>query len=161
MKDKDDNSCVRKIYELTQAYKLYDDYAFTNDENCHPHCEKEADSVLCTPSNDECQLPNWKFVLRKCTACTYISLPGLEIYSSNLAPMIMYNMYMTQFNCSHHGILIREKITTYLDAKGTYKTNFSLCEQIIQTKTPYFTRGRLYERVKLFPIQRKIGGFHK
>ena len=29
------------------------------------------------------------------------------------------------------------------------------------TRNPDFTRGRLYERVKLFPIQRKIGNFHK
>ena len=30
-----------------------------------------------------------------------------------------------------------------------------------QAKTPDFTRGRLYERVKLFSIERNIGGFHK
>ena len=36
-----------------------------------------------------------------------------------------------------------------------------LCEKLIQTKTTDFTCGRLYERVKLFPIQRKIGEFHK
>ena len=68
---------------------------------------------------------------------------------------------MTQFTCSHHGILIREKITTYLDAKGKSKKNYFLCEQLIQTKTPDFTRKILYERVKLFSIQRKIGDFHK
>ena len=70
-------------------------------------------------------------------------------------------MYMTQFTCSHHGILIREKITTYLDAKGTSKKTCFLCEQLIQANTPGFTRGRLYERVKLFSVQRKIGDFHK
>ena len=36
-----------------------------------------------------------------------------------------------------------------------------LCEQLIQTRTPDFTRGRLYWRVKLFSIQRNIGYFHK
>ena len=36
-----------------------------------------------------------------------------------------------------------------------------MCEKLIQSKTPGFTRGRLYDRVKLFYIQRKIGGFHK
>ena len=36
-----------------------------------------------------------------------------------------------------------------------------LCEQLIQAKTPDFTRRRLYERVKLFSIQRNIGDFHK
>ena len=36
-----------------------------------------------------------------------------------------------------------------------------LCEQLIQAKTPDFTRGILYETVKLFSIQRKIGDFHK
>ena len=30
-----------------------------------------------------------------------------------------------------------------------------------QSKTPGFTRGRLFEKVKLFFIQRKTGGFHK
>ena len=40
------------------------------------------------------------------------------------------------------------------------KTCF-LCEQIIQAKTTDFIRRRLYDRVKLFSIQRKIGDFHK
>ena len=73
----------------------------------------------------------------------------------------MFNTYMTQFTCSHHGILIQEKITSYLDAKGTSKKTCFLYEQIIEAKTPDFTSGRLYERVKLFSIQRKIGDFHK
>ena len=68
---------------------------------------------------------------------------------------------MTQFTCSHHDILIREKITTYLDAKGTSKKTCFLCEQLIQAKTIYFTRGRMYKRVKLFPIQHKIGNLHR
>ena len=68
---------------------------------------------------------------------------------------------MTQFTCSHHGILIRKKITTYLDAKGTSKNDCFLCEQSIQAKTPDFTHGRLYNRVKMFPIQCKMGDFHK
>ena len=67
------------------------------------------------------KLPNWICVLRKYTACTSIALPGVERGSSNRAPMIMFNPYMTQFNCSHHGILIREKITIYLYAKGKSK----------------------------------------
>ena len=117
--------------------------------------------MLCKPTKDECQLPNWKCLLRKCTAYTYIDLPGVEIYSSNREPMITFNTYMTQFTCSHHGILISEKITTYLDAKGASKNTFFLCEQLTQAKTTDFTRGRLYERVKLFSVQRKIGGFHK
>ena len=33
--------------------------------------------------------------------------------------------------------------------------------KIIQTKNPDFTRGRLYERAKIFAIQRKIGYFQK
>ena len=36
-----------------------------------------------------------------------------------------------------------------------------LCEELIQTKTPYFKQRRLYERVKLFSIQHNIVGFHK
>ena len=73
----------------------------------------------------------------------------------------MFHTYMTQFTCSHHGILIREKITIYLDSKGTSKKACFLCEQLIQYKTTDFTRRRLYERVKLFSVQRKIGDFHK
>ena len=66
---------------------------------------------------------------------------------------------MTQFTCSHHGILICEKITTYLDAKGKSKRICFSCEELIKIKTPDFTRGKLYERVKLFPMQRKMGDF--
>ena len=75
--------------------------------------------------------------------------------------MIMLNTYMTQFNCSHHGILIHEKITTYLDAKGASKNTCFLCKQSIQSKTADLTRVRLYEREKLFTIQHKISDFHK
>ena len=75
--------------------------------------------------------------------------------------MIILNTYMNQFTCSRHGILIREKITTYLDSKATSKKTCFLCEELIQSKTPGFTRRRLYERVKLFSIQRKIGDFQK
>ena len=46
-------------------------------------------------------------------------------------------------------------------AEGTSKNICFLCEQLIQYKTPDFTRGRLYERLKLFSIQRNIGDFHK
>ena len=34
-------------------------------------------------------------------------------------------------------------------------------KKLIQAKTPGLTRGTLYERVKLFSIQRKIGDFNK
>ena len=75
--------------------------------------------------------------------------------------MITFNTYMTQFTSSHHGILIHEKITTYFDAKRTHKKTCFLYQQLIQAKTPDFTHVRLYERLKLFSIQRKIGDFHK
>ena len=75
--------------------------------------------------------------------------------------MIMFKMNMTQFTCSHHDILIHKKITTYLGAKGKPKMTSFLYEQLIQTRTPDFTRGRLYEIVKRFSIQPKIGDFQK
>ena len=150
----------RKKDELTHAYKSCADYAFPNDETCHICYENAADSVLCIPTNDECQFPNCKYVMQKCTAYTSIDLLGVERDSSTRAPMIMFNTYMTQFTCSYHGILIREKITTYLDAKGTSKNCF-LYEQLIQARNPNFTRGRLYGRLKLFSIQRNIGDFYK
>ena len=75
------------------------------------------------------------------------------------APMIILNTYITQFTCSHNGILIREKITTYLDAKGKSKRTCFLCEELTKIKTPDFTRGKLHERVKLFSMQHKIGDF--
>ena len=128
MKDKADNSRGREKFELTQAYKSYADYAFPKKETRRPRCENAADFFLCTPTNNECKLPNWKCVLRKCTVCSSIALPGVEMDTSNRATMIMFNTYMTQFTCSHHGILIREKITTYLDAKGKSKRNYFLCE---------------------------------
>ena len=78
MKDKVDNSRRRGKDELTQAYKSYSDYAFTEKETRHPRCKNAADSVLCTPTNDECQYPNWKYVLQKCTAYTSIALPVVE-----------------------------------------------------------------------------------
>ena len=68
---------------------------------------------------------------------------------------------MTQFTCSHHGILIRENITTCLDAKKVSKNNCFLCEQIIQAKTPEFKLRRLYVRVKLFSLQHRIDDFYK
>ena len=108
------------------------------------------DYVICSPTNDDCQFPNWKCVLWNFTACTYIDIPWFEKYSSKRAPTIMSNTYMTQFTCSRHGILIREKITTYLDTKGTSKKTCFLCEQLIQSKTPIFTWGRMYEWVKRF-----------
>ena len=52
MKDKADNSRGRWKDKLTQAYKSYADYAFTNNETCHPHCENAADSVLFALTND-------------------------------------------------------------------------------------------------------------
>ena len=64
MKDKAENSRGRGIDELNQAYKSYADYAFPEKQTRHPRCENAADSVICTPTNDECKLPNWKFVLR-------------------------------------------------------------------------------------------------
>ena len=75
-------------------------------------------------------------------------------------PMIMFNMYMTQFTCSHHGILIFWKITTYLDAKGKSKRTCLLCEDYIKIKTPDFTQGNLHDKVKLFSMQLKISDFH-
>ena len=48
-----------------------------------------------------------------------------------------------------------------MDAKGKSKRTCFLCEELIKTKTPDFTRGKLHERVKLFSMQRKIGDFHK
>ena len=141
MKDKAENSRGREKVELTQAYKSYADYAFPKKQTRHPRCKNAAYSVLCTPTYDECKLPNWKCVLRKCTVCHSIALTGVETDSSNRAPMIMFNTYMTQFTCSHHGILIREKITPYLDAKGKSKRNCFLCEELIKIKTPDFTRG--------------------
>ena len=75
MKDKSYNSRGRGKDELTQAFKSYADYAFPNNETHHPRCENAAYSVLCAPTNDECQFPNCKCVLRKCTACSSIALP--------------------------------------------------------------------------------------
>ena len=48
-----------------------------------------------------------------------------------------------------------------MDAKGKPKRTCFLCEELIKTKTPDFTRGKIHERVKLFSMQRKIGVFHK
>ena len=97
MQDKENSSCGREKDELTQAYESYDDYAFPNNYTCYPCCKNVAYSVICTPTDDECQLPNYKCVLHKGTACTSITLPGFEIDSSSRAPMIMFNTYMNKF----------------------------------------------------------------
>ena len=55
MKEKAKNSRGRKKYELTQDYKSYSDYAFLNNETRHPCCKNAADSVICTPTDDEYQ----------------------------------------------------------------------------------------------------------
>ena len=75
--------------------------------------------------------------------------------------MIMFDTYMTQYTSSDHGILMRKKITTYLDSKGTSKNTCFLCEQLIQAKTPDFTRGRLYETVNCFPFNARLVVFTK
>ena len=62
---------------------------FQTKKNSHPRCKNAANSVLCTPTNDEFKLPNYECVLRKCTVCSSIALPGVEIDSSNLASMNM------------------------------------------------------------------------
>ena len=131
MKNKADNSRGKKKDELTQAYKSYADYAFRNNKNRHPRCKNAADYVLCKTTDNECQFTNWKCVLRKCTSCTFFAPPVVEIDSSIRAPMITFNSYMTQFTCSHHGILIRETVTTYLVAKGKYKKTYFLFGPII------------------------------
>ena len=109
MKEKAENSRGRGKYELTQAYKIICWLCIPDKQTRRPRCENAADSVLCTPTNDVCKLPNWKCVLRKCTVCHAIALPEVEMDTSIRAPMIMFNTYMTQFTCSHHGILILEK----------------------------------------------------
>ena len=83
VEDKEDNSQAKGKDQLTQAYKSYANYASPNDETCHPCCENAADSVLRSLTNDECQFPNWKCVVRKCNVCTSIALPGVKIDSSN------------------------------------------------------------------------------
>ena len=76
------------------SLKLTNNMLLPNDETCHPCCENAANSVLCTPDNDEFQLPDWKFLLRKCTVFTSIFLPVVERYSSNQAPIITLNTYI-------------------------------------------------------------------
>ena len=144
MKDKAENSRGRGRDELTQTYKSYADYAFPDKQTRHTRSENVAYTILFTPTNDEFKLPNWKCVLQKFTVCHAISLPEVEMDTSIRASMIMFKTYMTQFTCSHHGILIREKITTYLDAKRKSKRACFLCEELIKTKTPDFTRGKLH-----------------
>ena len=79
MKDKAENSRRRKKVELTQSYQSYSDYAFPEKQTRHPRCENVADSVLCTPTNDEYKWTNCKFVLWKCTVCSSIDPPGVEM----------------------------------------------------------------------------------
>ena len=63
-----------KKNELTKAYKSYAEYAFPNNETCRPRYKNAADYVICTPTDNECQFPNWKFVPWKCTAVHSIDL---------------------------------------------------------------------------------------
>ena len=51
MKDKEDHSRGSKKDELTHAYNSYANYAFQNDETCHPRYKNSADSVPCTRTN--------------------------------------------------------------------------------------------------------------
>eukprot|EP00978_Attheya_sp_CCMP212_P009286 scaffold21956_cov70-Attheya_sp.AAC.2 len=132
---------------LLDAYTTYADFVFPNNEALHPRCENAADSVLCAPTT-ECSLPNWKCVVRHCPSCTSIAIPAVELDTSSTAPMIMFHTYMTQFSCSHHGVLILDKVTYYLDANGKKKKTCWFCEQLIQAKTPDFERGRLYEKIE-------------
>eukprot|EP00978_Attheya_sp_CCMP212_P037520 scaffold177762_cov62-Attheya_sp.AAC.1 len=145
---------------LLEAYTSYADFVFPDNEPRHPRCENAADSVLCAPTT-EYSLPKWKCVLRQCQSCTTIAIPAIELDTSSTAPMIMFHTYMPQFSCSHHGVVMLDKVTYYLNDKGKKKKTCVFCEQLIQEKTSDFERGRLYEKVKLFAVQRKIGEFHE
>ena len=79
MKYKAENSRGRGKDELIQAYKSYSDYEFPEKQTRHPRCENAADSVLCTPTHDECKLPNCKSVLRKCTVYRAIDITAIEM----------------------------------------------------------------------------------
>ena len=57
MREKAENSRGRGKDELTQTYKSYDDYAFPEKQTRHPRYKNAADSVLFTPTNDECKSP--------------------------------------------------------------------------------------------------------
>ena len=48
-----------------------------------------------------------------------------------------------------------------MDVEVKSKRTCFLCEELFKTKTLDFTRGRLYERVNFFSMQRKIGDFYK
>ena len=161
MKDNANNNRTRRKDILMNEYKEYAEYAFPNDEPRHPRCENAADSVVCPPTSIGHMLPNWKCVLRQCNVCTSIFLPDVELDTSDKAPRISFNTYMTQFACSLHGVLKLEMTTTYVDTDGKAKKTCLLCEQLIESKTENFSRGRFYERLKLFSIQRTIGDFHK
>ena len=67
MKDKAENSRGRGKDELTQAYKSYADYTFPGKHTRRPPCENAADSVLCTPTNNECKFAE----LEMCPAEVY------------------------------------------------------------------------------------------
>eukprot|EP00978_Attheya_sp_CCMP212_P017892 scaffold48234_cov60-Attheya_sp.AAC.6 len=105
---------------LLEAYTTYADFVFPNNEPLHPRCENAADSVLCGPTT-ECSLPNWKCVLRQCPSCTTIAIPAVELDTSSMAPMIMFHTYMTPFSCSHHGVVILDKIEKLAYHRSYYK----------------------------------------
>eukprot|EP00978_Attheya_sp_CCMP212_P028595 scaffold99190_cov42-Attheya_sp.AAC.2 len=75
---------------LLEAYTNYAEFVFPDNEPRHPRCEDAADSVVCAPIT-EYNLPNWKCVLRRCSSCSTIAIPALELDISSTAPMIMFH----------------------------------------------------------------------
>ena len=75
MKYKAENSRGRKKGELTQAYKSYADYAFTEKQTRHTRCKMHQIMFFVHQIMMNVDTPNWKFVLRKCTVCSSIALP--------------------------------------------------------------------------------------
>ena len=124
MKDKADNSCGSKIYELTQSYKSYADYVFLKNETRHSRCEMQQIVVFVhrLMMNFNCPIGN--------LYCGSV-LPVLLLFSQELKEIHQTELQLLCLTrillntCSHHGILIREIITTYLDARGTSKQIFS------------------------------------
>ena len=86
--------------------------------------------------------PIEKSVLWKCTVCCAIALPAVEMDTSIRAPMIMFNTYMTQFTCSHHGILILEKLPRIWMQKVNLKGLVSYVKNYSKSRL-HFQRNKL------------------
>ena len=64
-----------------------------------------AKETMCANSQSDHALPQWEWVLRRCSQCTRINIPHQETYDKhpNPSPSIRFQIYHMIARCTKHG----------------------------------------------------------